>query len=170
MESVGGLFCTSKSPPMVAPPVPPQPEQGKLPTETAPPVPTPEAISTAPPTTPIVPPVAPTTSEPSITISASEFRALDQQTAILRQIQQHLGLLSPPQPDLPTSSRPLTIAEDTISLEDTTTIEVRILPPQEATIATSEDASFPQAPTTYHKTSLYLIVFTYYITRDLSLF
>ena len=158
---------------MVAPPVPPQPEQGKLPTETAPPVPTPEAISTAPPTTPIVPPVAPTTSEPSITISASEFRALvhtfqtlttthttifqqmaemcahqDQQTAILRQIQQHLGLLSPPQPDLPTSSRPLTIAEDTISLEDTTTIEVRILPPQEATIATSEDASFPQAPTT----------------------
>ena len=61
---------------MVAPLVPPQLEHGELPTETTPPVPTPEATSTAPPTTPIVPPVAPTTSEPSITISASEFRAL----------------------------------------------------------------------------------------------
>ncbi|RVW19063.1 hypothetical protein CK203_087645 [Vitis vinifera] len=40
------------------------------------PVPTPKAISVAPPTTPTVSPVALTTSEPSITISASEFRAL----------------------------------------------------------------------------------------------
>ena len=109
--------------------------------------------------TPTVPPVAPTTSEPSITISASEFCGLihtfqtlttthatlfqqmaemsahqDQQTTILRQIQQHLGLLPPPQPDLPTSSEPLAPAEDTIPVEDTTTTEVQIPPPQEATI------------------------------------
>ena len=61
---------------MVAPPVPPQPEQGELLAETTPPVPTPEATFVVPSTTPIVPPVAPTTSEPSITISASEFRGL----------------------------------------------------------------------------------------------
>ena len=60
---------------MVAPPVLLEPEQGELPTKTAPPVPTPEATSTAPPTTLTVTPVAPTTSEPSITISALEFRS-----------------------------------------------------------------------------------------------
>nr|CAN83413.1 hypothetical protein VITISV_011239 [Vitis vinifera] len=96
-------------------------EHDELLTKTTPLVPTPEATSAAPPTIPTIPPVAPTTSESSITISASEFRALvhifqtlttthsalfqqmvemrahqDQQTAILRQIQQHLGLLPPP--------------------------------------------------------------------------
>ena len=50
----------------------------------------------------------------------------NQQTAILRQIQQHLGLLPPPQPDLP--------VKDTIPAEDITTTEVQILPPQKATI------------------------------------
>ena len=63
-------------PPMVAPPVPPQPEQGELPTETIPPVPRPEATSAAPPMTHTVPPISPTTSKSSITISASEFRSL----------------------------------------------------------------------------------------------
>ena len=130
----------------------------------------PEAISTAPPMTPTVPPVDPTTSEPSITISASEFHGLvatlqtlsptqailfqqmaemrsqkNQHTAILRQIQQHLGLLPPPQPDLPvkdtipeplaqvedTIPKPLAPVEDTIPAKDITTIEVKILPPQE---------------------------------------
>ncbi|RVW68672.1 hypothetical protein CK203_063411 [Vitis vinifera] len=52
MESVGGLFCTSWSPSMVAPLVPPQLEHGELPAQTAPPIPTPEATSAAPPTTP----------------------------------------------------------------------------------------------------------------------
>ena len=71
---------------MVASPVPPQTELGKLPTDTippvpalptsAPPVPMPEATSVAPPMTPIVPLIAPTTSEPSNTISASKFRDL----------------------------------------------------------------------------------------------
>ena len=81
---------------MVAPPEPPKTEQaqytpvpteqGELLTETIPPapasptsaqlVPMPEAISTASPMTPIVQSVAPTTSEPSITISALEFRGL----------------------------------------------------------------------------------------------
>ena len=81
---------------MVAPSEPPQTEQaqstlvpteqGELLTETtpptpasptsAPPMPMPEAISVVPPMTPIVQSVAPTTSEPSITISALEFRGL----------------------------------------------------------------------------------------------
>ena len=71
---------------MVASLVPPQTELGKLPTETIPPVPTlptsappvpmPEATSVALPMTPIVPLIAPTTFEPSITISASKFRDL----------------------------------------------------------------------------------------------
>ena len=72
----------------------------------------------------------------------------NQQTAILRQIQQHLGLLPPPQPDLPvkdtipqplaqiedTIPEPLASIEDTIPAEDITTTEVQILPPQKATI------------------------------------
>ena len=107
-----GYSAPLGAPPMVAPPVPPRAEQDELSTETIPLVPIFEATSTAPPTTPTVPPlVAPTTSEPSITISASEFRSLihtfqtlttthvplfqkmaeirahqDQQIAILRQI------------------------------------------------------------------------------------
>ena len=157
-------------PPMVAPPVHPRLEQGELSTETTPLVPTPKATSTAPPTTPTVPPVVPTTSEPSITISASEFRALvhtfhtlttthstffqqmvemcahqDQQTTILRQIQQYLGLLPSPQPDLPASSAPIA------PFEDTTPAEVRIPPPQDEppTVTTMpEGASSPlEAPT-----------------------
>ncbi|KAL6324801.1 hypothetical protein AAG906_018328 [Vitis piasezkii] len=98
MESVGGLFCTSSSPSHGSTSTP----RGELPTDHHQ---CPHLI-------------APTTSEPSITISSSEFRALvhtfqtltithsalfqqmvemcahqDQQIAILRQIQQHLGLL-----------------------------------------------------------------------------
>ncbi|RVW13820.1 hypothetical protein CK203_083619 [Vitis vinifera] len=69
----------------------------------------------------------------------------DQQTAILRQIQQHLGLLPLSQPDLPTSSALIA------PTEDTTPIEVRIPPPQdEPPIVTAmlEDASSPpEAPT-----------------------
>ncbi|RVW74609.1 Pol polyprotein [Vitis vinifera] len=117
-------------------------------------VPMPEAISAASPMTPIVPSVVPTTFEHSITISVLEFRSLvatlqtlstthtalfqqmvemrsqqNQQTAILRQIQQHLGLLPPPQPDLLASSKPLAPVEDTIPAEDTTTAKVQISPP-----------------------------------------
>ncbi|RVW75843.1 hypothetical protein CK203_055121 [Vitis vinifera] len=70
----------------------------------APRAPMPEATYTAPPTTLVVPPDAPSTSEASITISAIEFRAM---------IQQHLGLLPPPQPDIPGPSEPITPAEET---------------------------------------------------------
>ncbi|RVW89384.1 hypothetical protein CK203_045514 [Vitis vinifera] len=59
------------------------------------------------------------------------------------------GLLPPPQPDLPASPEPLVPVEGTIPLEDTTTIEVRIPPAQEATTATPEDeSSLPEAATT----------------------
>ena len=75
-NQLAGYSVPSRVPPMVAPPVPPQPEQGELLVETVPPVPTPEATSAASPTTPTIPPVPPITSEPSITISTSEFRTL----------------------------------------------------------------------------------------------
>ena len=71
-----GYSAPSGVPHMVAPPMPPQPEQGELPAETTPPVPTPQVTFATPPTPPTIPPVAPTTSELSITISATEFRAL----------------------------------------------------------------------------------------------
>ncbi|XP_010654880.1 uncharacterized protein LOC104880290 [Vitis vinifera] len=156
--SLAGYFAPPGAHLMVAPPKPLQTEhaqstpvpttRGELPTETkrpapasptsAPPVPMPEAVSAAPPMTPTVPSVAPTTSKPSITISALKFRGL---------IQQHLGLLLPPQPNLPTSSKPLATAKDTIPAEDTTTVEVQIPPPQEATtdaIASVDPQDKPQ--------------------------
>ena len=105
----------------------------------------PEATYTAPPTTHVVPPDAPSTSEASITISAIEFRAIvhifqtlttthtalfqhmaamraqqDQHTAILRQIQQHLGLLLPPQPGILGPLEPIAPVEETIPTEETT--------------------------------------------------
>ncbi|KAL6344226.1 hypothetical protein AAG906_035451 [Vitis piasezkii] len=135
---LAGYYAPPGAPPMVAPPMSPQ-------------------LFLLLASTPTIPPVGPFTSEPSITISASEFRALvhtfqtlttthaalfqqmaemrahqDQQTAILRQIQ-HLRLL----PHLS-----LTIPYHRAS-------KVRIPPPQEATTATPEDASSPpEAPTT----------------------
>ncbi|KAL6312973.1 hypothetical protein AAG906_006833 [Vitis piasezkii] len=99
-------------------------EPDELPIESIPPVPTtpiPEATYTAPPTTPAVPSDAPSTSKASITISAIEFRAMDQHTAILRQIQQHLGLLPPPQPDIPRPSEPIALVEKTIPTKEATT-------------------------------------------------
>ncbi|RVW90680.1 hypothetical protein CK203_038850 [Vitis vinifera] len=52
----------------------------------------PKATSAAPPTTQVVPPVAPSTSDTSITISATEFRAM---------------------PDIPGPSEPIAPAEKT---------------------------------------------------------
>ena len=128
----------------------------------------PEATHTTPPTTPIVPSDAPSTSEASITITATEFYAMvhtfqtlttthnalfqkiaamcaqqDQHTTILHQIQQHLGL-SPPQTDISRPSEPIALVEETIPTEETTRAEVLIQPTQEATI----DASSSHDPTT----------------------
>ena len=134
-------------------------------------MPTLEATFAAQPTTSTVLLVVPTTSEPSITIFSSEFRALvhtfqtltithstlfqqmaelcahqDQQTTILRQIQQYLGLLPSPQPDLPASSAPITPAKGT------TPVEVQIPPPQDepptVTATPKEASSPPEAPIT----------------------
>ena len=46
----------------------------------------------------------------------------DQHIVIIRQIQQHLGILPPPQPDIPWPSEPVAPAEDA------TTAEVSIQP------------------------------------------
>ena len=130
----------------------------------------PEATYTAPPTTHVVPPDAPSTSDASITISTTEFRAMvhtfqtlttthnalfwhmvvmraqqDQHTAILRQIQQHLGLLPPPQLDILGPSEPIALAKETIPAKETTRVDVPIQPTQEAT---TEASSPPEAPTT----------------------
>ena len=69
---------------------------------------------------------------------------LDQHTAILRQIQQHLGL-DPLQTDIPGPSEPRVPVEETMPPKETTRIEAKILiqPTQEATT----DASTPQDPT-----------------------
>ncbi|RVX03786.1 hypothetical protein CK203_022964 [Vitis vinifera] len=126
-------------------------EQGELPTETIPPVPTsptstppvpmPEAISAASPMTPTVPPVAPTTSEPSITISASKFRGLVHTFQTLTTT--HAALFQQ-MPDFPASSEPLAPTEDTIPAEDTTIVEI-----VDTVTATPEDASSPpEAATT----------------------
>ncbi|KAL6337923.1 hypothetical protein AAG906_005388 [Vitis piasezkii] len=124
-NQLAGYSTPPGVPSMVAPPMPPQPKHDELPVETAPLVLTPEATSTAPPMTSTIPPVAPTTFEPSITISASEFRVL---------------------PDLPTSLAPIA------PVEDTTPVEVRIPPPQDepptVTATPKEASSPPEAPTT----------------------
>ncbi|RVX01221.1 hypothetical protein CK203_036151 [Vitis vinifera] len=102
----------------------------ELPTESVPPAPAapmPEATYIAPFTTLTVPPDAPSTSEASITISTTEFRTM------------HLGLLPPPQPDIPGPSKPIA------PVEETTRVDVPIQPTQEATI---EASSPPEAPTT----------------------
>ena len=55
----------------------------------------------------------------------------DQHTAILRQIQQHLRLLPPLQPNIPIPSEPIAL------VEDATKAEVPIQPTQETTIDAS---------------------------------
>nr|CAN77129.1 hypothetical protein VITISV_022656 [Vitis vinifera] len=84
-----------------------------------------EATSTAPPTTPVVPLVAPATSEPFITISAIEFCAM---------------------PNLPGPSEPIPLAEETIPPEETTRAEVDV--PIQRTQEPTIDASSPHDPTT----------------------
>ncbi|XP_034701971.1 lysine-rich arabinogalactan protein 19-like [Vitis riparia] len=123
MESVGRLFCTARSPSHGSTTSAPRLEQGELPVETAPPVPTPEATVAALPTTPTVPPVTQTTSDPSITMSASVFHVLS---------------------NIPASSTPIA------PVDDTTPAEVRIPPPQDepptVTASPEEASSPPKAP------------------------
>nr|CAN79259.1 hypothetical protein VITISV_007591 [Vitis vinifera] len=102
-------------------------QQDERPTESVPPAPTPpmpESTSTDPPATPLVPPVAPSTSEASITIFATEFRVM---TNIL-------GLLEPIAP-----------AEETTPIEKTTRADVPFQATHEAAI---EPSSPPESPAT----------------------
>ena len=145
---LAGYSASIAAPPKPTSLVPPQakqPQQDELPTEFVPHAPAtppvPEATSTDPSTTPHVPLAASLTSEASITISATEYRAMvhlfqtlttthnalfwqmadraqqDQHTAILRQIQQHLGLLPPPQTNIPGLSEPIAPAEETTKVD-----------------------------------------------------
>ncbi|RVW18562.1 hypothetical protein CK203_101324 [Vitis vinifera] len=104
-------------------------EKDELPTKSVPPALAPfmpEATSIVPPTTPLVPLVALSTSEASITISAAEFRVM-----------QHLGLLPPPQPDIPEPSEPIA------STEETTRADVPIQSTHEAA---TKPSSPPETP------------------------
>ncbi|KAL6342255.1 hypothetical protein AAG906_006878 [Vitis piasezkii] len=145
-----GYSAPVPAPPRLASPIPAQTEQAQqdvLPAESVPPALTapsmPEATSTDPPTTPPVPPVAPLTSEASITISATEFRAMDQHTAIIRHIQQHLGLFPPPQTDIPGPSEPKALAEESILAEETTRADVPVQATHEAAIRPSSPSESP---------------------------
>ena len=186
---LAGCSTPLRAPPRPAPPVPPQAEQAQQderPTESVPPtpvVPIPKATYTAL-TTFVVPLVPPSTSKASITISIVEFCAMvqtfqtlttthttlfrqmadiraqqDQHTAILHQLQQHLGLLPLPQPDIPGPLERIAPVEETTPAEETTRVDALIQPTHEATTGPSS----PHDPTT---TWSYLyIVFTYYISR-----
>ncbi|RVW67292.1 hypothetical protein CK203_065063 [Vitis vinifera] len=90
----------------------------------------PEVVYTALLTTSAVPSVAPSTSETSFTISATEFHAM---------IQQHLGLLPPSQTDIPRPSEPKA------PVEETTRADVPIQATHEVAI---EPSSPPESPAT----------------------
>ncbi|RVW64027.1 hypothetical protein CK203_049344 [Vitis vinifera] len=86
---------------------------------------------------PTIPPVAPTTFEPSNTISTSEFHGL---VATLQTLSTTHAALFQQMAEMPP-------AKDTILVEDTTTVEVQIPPPQEATtdaIASVDPQDEPQ--------------------------
>ncbi|RVW30049.1 hypothetical protein CK203_104586 [Vitis vinifera] len=81
---------------------------------------TPEATSSAPPTTPGTLPVTLTATQSVLAQQMAIVRAHQDQliatqtqhTAILRQIQQHLGILLPPEHDMPGPSEPTDPSQD----------------------------------------------------------
>ena len=68
-----------------------------------------------------------------------------QHTAILRQIQQHLGILSPPEHDIPIPSEPTDPSQDPPLVEQT-------MPPEETTIGEIE-TSIPSIQTSAAESS-----------------
>ncbi|RVW26100.1 hypothetical protein CK203_114947 [Vitis vinifera] len=96
----------------------------------------PEATYTALPTTPTIPPTAPSTSEASITIFSIEFRVM---------IQQYLRLLPPLEPDIPRPSNPIAPTKEAIPTEESTRADVTLQPTQEVAI---EPSSPPESPAT----------------------
>ncbi|KAL6333705.1 hypothetical protein AAG906_028891 [Vitis piasezkii] len=99
----------------------------------------PQATFADPPVIPLVPPVAPPTSEDFITASGSKFRAmvlLFRTLTATHNIQQHLGL-SPPQTNIPGPSEPRAPAKETIRAD---------VPPQATHEATTEPSSPPENP------------------------
>ncbi|RVW98095.1 hypothetical protein CK203_029066 [Vitis vinifera] len=142
MASLGSLLCTQGAPAVPAPPeLPrdeqlPQAQQDEILTETTPPAPAaptsvhmPEAIHSTSlslrvlhqsPATPAPPP----SSEPTVTVSLTEFRGLDQiiatqaqHTTILHQIQQHLSMQTPLGHDRSAPSEPLVPDEESLPAE-----------------------------------------------------
>ncbi|RVW18192.1 hypothetical protein CK203_114302 [Vitis vinifera] len=135
-----GYSALVATPPRSASPMPPQAEQqDELPSESIPPAPTTppmlEATSTDPLTIPPVPPTVPSTSEASITISATEFHAMVHlfQTLTIT----HNALFRQMIDIRP--SEPIALAEETIRVD---------VPSQTTHEAATEPSSPPESPTT----------------------
>ena len=113
------------------------------------------------------PPAVPPALEPPITIPAAEYQDLlasfhtltttqtaimermdhfqlrqDQQTLILREIQQHLGLLPPAPPVSPVPSEPFASVDDFDPADDATPVAVP------STVAAEDPSYPPEEPTT----------------------
>ena len=142
--------------------VPPQPLPSIFaPSTSAPSEPVPEVASSD------APPAVPPTLEPPITILGVEYRALlasfqtltitqtaimermdhfqlrqDQQTLILREIQQHLGLLPPAPPVSPMPSETFASADDFDPVDDATPVAIP------STVAAEDPSYPPEEPTT----------------------
>ncbi|WJZ92690.1 hypothetical protein VitviT2T_011672 [Vitis vinifera] len=70
-----------------------------------------------------------------------------QHTAILRQIHQHLGILSPPKYDMPGPSKPTDPSQDTLLVEQTMPTEERTIGEIEAPIpSTKTSTAKPSSP------------------------
>ena len=69
----------------------------------------------------------------------------DQNTTILCQIQQYLGLLPPLEPDIPRPSNPIAPTKEAIPTEESTRADVTLQPTQEVAI---EPSSPPESPAT----------------------
>ena len=142
--------------------VPPQPLPSiSAPSTSAPSEPVPEAASSD------APPAIPPTPKPPITIPCAEYHVLlasfqtltitqtaimermdhlqlrqDQQTLILRDIQQHLGLLPPAPPVSPVPSEPFAPADDLDPADNATSVAVP------STVAVEDPSYPPEEPTT----------------------
>ncbi|RVW72992.1 hypothetical protein CK203_057467 [Vitis vinifera] len=108
----------------------------------------PKVAPSARPTTPGTPPVIPSTLEPPLLhlslgspypFPRANYHYLDPHTAILRQIQRHLGILLPPEHAIPIPSEPTDPPQGPPLVE-------RTMPPKELTTGEIEP-SIPSIPT-----------------------
>ncbi|RVW63865.1 hypothetical protein CK203_055619 [Vitis vinifera] len=175
MDTVEELFGTSSITTQANTPVPPQteqPQQDELPTESVPPAlaapPMPEATSTAPPTTPAIPPIAllhlrPDPFLPQSLCHGTFIPDTDHYTqCFIPTDGKHTcstgptyyypssdsaasGTFTTPQPNIPGPSESIALAKKAIPVEETTKADVLIQPTHETT---TNPSSPPETPAT----------------------